>query len=199
MVENQYIRSNRIFSLLGSSNDRNNLRAENDFYATDPKALIELLKYENFNNVWECACGEGHLSNVLKEYKIHSKSSDLIDRGYGEIIDFLQIYEKWHGDIITNPPYKFVSEFIVKAINLIENGNKVAMLCRIQLLEGIGRYNQIFSKMPPTKIYIPVKRFHCAINGNFKKHRTNNAMMFAWFIWEKGNQSNTTIHFCNYN
>ena len=39
-------------------------RDSNDFYATDPIALEKLLKYETFNNVWECACGDGNLSEV---------------------------------------------------------------------------------------------------------------------------------------
>ena len=31
------------------------------------------------------------------------------------------------GDIITNPPYKYALEFIEKALELIPEGNKVAM------------------------------------------------------------------------
>lgn len=49
------------------------VREENDFYATHPKAMYYLLNHESFNkNIWECACecacGEGNLSKVLKEY-----------------------------------------------------------------------------------------------------------------------------------
>jgi hypothetical protein len=45
-------------------------REPNDYYATDPKALEKLLKYESFDkNIWEPACGEGNLSKVLKDIK----------------------------------------------------------------------------------------------------------------------------------
>ena len=58
-------------STLGARNFALEEREKNDYYATDPKALevfLERLKKDNIqldNNVWECACGEGHLSNVL--------------------------------------------------------------------------------------------------------------------------------------
>ena len=87
-----------VFSTLGSSNHSDLEREKHDFYATDPKALKLLLKYESFKNVWECACGQGHLSEVLKTNQIHGKSSDMINRGYGEIEDFLMIDNiKWGG------------------------------------------------------------------------------------------------------
>ena len=50
-----------VFSALGASSHSENTREENDFYATDPKALELLLEKESFSeNIWECACGEGH-------------------------------------------------------------------------------------------------------------------------------------------
>lgn len=196
-------RSHNIYTILGVSIGNTSIRDINDFYATEPKALVELLKYENFKNVWECACGMGHLSEVLKKYNIHGKSSDLIDRNYGEVEDFLRgETTSWNGDIITNPPFKLANEFITTAINKINVGSKVAMLCRIQLLEGSGRYNNIFRKVPPTRVYIPVKRFNCARGGNFSKFKSNShsAMMFAWFVWEKQVTYNkkTEMIFCNY-
>ena len=58
-------------------------REINDYYATDPGAMVDLLKYEEFNkNIWEPACGEGNLSEVLKAHGYNVYSTDLIDRGY---------------------------------------------------------------------------------------------------------------------
>lgn len=76
------------------------IREENDYYATDPRAMTELLKYETFNdNVWECACGEGNLSEVLKDHGHNVLSTDLIDRGYAdELADFLQNDRTFDGD-----------------------------------------------------------------------------------------------------
>src|SRR3990167_3476926 len=112
----------------GFHNNSKHERDENDFYATSPVALEKLLEYENFNNVWECACGKGHLSQVLRYKGIFGKESDLIKRGNEEQIDFLKSNIDWHGDIITNPPYKFATEFVYKAIETLKDGKKVAMI-----------------------------------------------------------------------
>ena len=90
---------NSTFSTLGASNHSDYERAERDFYATDPTA-IELL-YKNFweeigftNSVWECACGNGHLSKRLSNIAPHItiKNSDIIKRGFDcEEIDFLKV------------------------------------------------------------------------------------------------------------
>lgn len=73
-----------VFVTLGASNHTVNPRAKNDFYATDPRAIELLLNVENFSDkVWECACGEGHLSKVLESKGYDVISTDLIDRGFG--------------------------------------------------------------------------------------------------------------------
>ena len=57
---------------IGNSHFRNcNLRSQNaethDYYATEPKATELLLDLETFNHeIWEPACGEGHISKVLE-------------------------------------------------------------------------------------------------------------------------------------
>jgi 2-polyprenyl-3-methyl-5-hydroxy-6-metoxy-1,4-benzoquinol methylase len=78
-----------IYSTLGASNHSESERAENDYYATDPKAIDYLLEKATLNrNIWECACGEGHLSKRLTELGYNVKSTDLIDRGLGGVQTF---------------------------------------------------------------------------------------------------------------
>ena len=128
---------NSIYKTLGASNHTDKEREENDYYATEPKAVELLCQLEKFNEwIWENACGEGHLSKELIKQGYQVYSSDLIDRGYGmNPIDFLQYDKTWHGDIITNPPYKFAKEFIEKSMEVINEGNKVAMFLKIQFQE----------------------------------------------------------------
>ena len=120
---------NSVYKTLASSNHTIEDREEHDFYATEPKAMELLLDEETFSkNVWECACGLGQLSEVLKNRGYNVLSTDLINRGYGQgNVDFLQIQTEYCGDIITNPPYKYATEFIYHALSLIPNGFKVAM------------------------------------------------------------------------
>lgn len=185
------------FTTLGASNHSDKDREINDYYATDPIALELLLKLEQFNNVWECACGEGHLSKVLIKNNIHSKSSDLIDRGFGESgIDFISIDNQfWNGDIITNPPFRYAQEFAEKALQIIRDGDKLALFLRIQFLESIDR-KHFFKLHPPKTIYVSSKRIKCAINGKFNP-KESSAACYSWFVWEKGYSGETILKWFN--
>ena len=180
--------SKSTFATLGASNHSTTERENNDFYATDPKALELLLEREEFDLfIWECACGKGHLSEVLKKGGYLVKSTDLIDRGYGEgCIDFLQCTEKHNGDIITNPPYKYAQQFVEHALELIPEGNRVAMFLKLTFLESKNR-KEMFEKYPPEFIYVSSSRLQCALGGDFEKFKsTSSAAAYGWFIWRKG-------------
>lgn len=189
--------TNSIFKTLGASSHAQEERENNDFYATDPKAAELLLQLETFdNNIWECACGMGHLSKVFEKAGHNVKSSDIVNRGYGTIEDFLSMNNKqWNGDIITNPPYKYAQEFIEKALRIIPNGKKVGMFLKVQFLEGKER-KKLFLKYPPKVIYISSSRMNCAKNANFAKYESS-AIAYAWFIWEKGFTGDTIVKWFN--
>lgn len=73
-----------IARVIGSHNLSETDRETNDYYATSPVAAEWLIKIEELShNIWECACGEGHLAKVFVEHGYTVKSTDLIDRGYG--------------------------------------------------------------------------------------------------------------------
>ena len=172
-------------------------RAKHDFYATEPKAMELLLEHETFNkNVWECACGQGHLSEVLKKQGYDVLSTDLIERGYEDYtLDFLTYNGGWKGDIVTNPPYRKAKEFTLKALDTVAEGNKVAMFLKITFLESKGR-QELFEKHPPRYVYISRARLSCVRNGEFNKYPTS-AVAYAWFIWEKGYKGEPTIRWFN--
>lgn len=144
--------STKLSLIMGARNGALESREENDYYATDPRALeLFIDKFiddgERFSDdVWECACGEGHLSNVLHRYGYRVWSTDLVDRGYegAEIRDFLAERHLWGGDIITNPPYKHAKEFVLQALDNIRKGNKVIFFLKCQFLEGQDRFKSIF-------------------------------------------------------
>lgn len=75
----------RTYVTLGASNHSGCTRELDDFYATDPIAMRLLLEQETFSpQIWECACGEGHLSRVLMESGYDVTSTDLVSRGFGQ-------------------------------------------------------------------------------------------------------------------
>jgi hypothetical protein len=193
--------SNSIYKTLGSSHHSEHERETNDYYATEPRAGELLLKLETFSeNIWECACGEGHLSKVFESAGYKVKSTDLVNRGYGiSEIDFLSIDNMaWDGDIITNPPYIYAKEFVEKALQIIPNGKKVAMFLKVQFMEGKGR-KPLFINFPPKIIWVSSSRINCAKNGNFENLRISggSAVAYAWYVWEKGYSGTTGLKWFN--
>ena len=82
-----------------------------------------------------------------------------------------------------------------KAIDLIPNGNKVAMLLKLQFLEGQAR-RKFFNENPPKTVYVSSTRLKCAINGDFEKFKSG-AMAYAWFVWVKGFKGDPIIKWIN--
>lgn len=190
--------TNSVFATLGASNHIEEQRERHDYYATEPKAMELLLELEQFNNnIWESACGEGHLSEVLVKNGYNVKSTDLIDRGYGiGGVDFLKDeFEIFNGDIITNPPYKYAKQFIEKSLSIIPKGNRVAMFLKLTFMESKGR-KQMFIDNPPKVIYISSSRLLCVKNGDFSK-KESSAVAYAWYIWENGYKGDTVIKWFN--
>lgn len=189
------------FVTLGASNHTDKERQREDYYATDPIAARLLLEAEPLSEkIWECACGEKHLSKTFEDAGKEVRSSDIVNRCNNEVFDFLGIENciKWDGDIVTNPPYKYATEFIYKALSLIDNGNKVAMFLKVQFVEGKER-KRLFTEFPPKVIYVSSSRIMCAKNAEFDKMRAGggSAVAYAWYVWEKGYKGETIVKWIN--
>lgn len=77
-------------ALLGARNYAKEEREAHDYYATEPKAAWLLMEVEELaEKIWECACGEGHLAKEFEKAGHKVIATDLIDRGYGDPLDFL--------------------------------------------------------------------------------------------------------------
>lgn len=188
--------TNSMFKVLGASNHTDEARADRDFYATDPACMAALLEREDFcMDIWEPACGMGHLTKPLQMTGRAVRQSDIVDRqqnGEVEVRDFLLFNEeKWDGDIITNPPYAKALEFVEQALRCVSDGHKVAMFLKIQFLEGKAR-RRLFDGYPPRRIYVFTERQKCAKNGDFGAY-TASCVCYAWFVWEKGNYGDTIV------
>lgn len=179
--------TNNAYIKVNSNKDRE----RNDLYCTNPKAVELLLGVEQFNeNVWECCNGLGHISNVLKEHGYKVKKSDIINYldDDTEIIDILTYDKPFAGDIVTNPPYKHMTEIAAKCIEL--SSGKVALYTSLSFLASQKR-KPLFTKHPPKIVYIMSKRYSCAKNGDFVNN-TNGSIDYCWVIWDKINNNNTT-------
>lgn len=191
--------ANSIFKIISASNHTDGDRADNDYYATEPKATQLLLDNEKFSDtVWEPACGGGYMAEVLKKNGYRVIATDLIYRGYGveKSFDFLEeTFDNFNGDIVTNPPYNKALQFVQRALDNVKTGHKVAMFLKLTFLEGKSR-KQFFLDNPPKIVYVSSSRLICAKNGDFESIN-GSAVAYAWFVWEKGFSGDPIIKWIN--
>ena len=153
-----------------------------DFYPTPRWATFALIESERFaGDIWEPACGDGAMSNVLEETGNRVTSSDLYDRGFGEIgHDFLKT-DRTFPNIITNPPYNSAEGFVASGIRASQK--KFALLLRLAFLEGANRANTIFHKHPPSRVWVFSERITFYPKG--AKIAGSGTTAYAWFVWDK--------------
>lgn len=162
-----------------------------DFYPTPEWATRALIANEKFSgNIWEPACGNGAMSEVLRQTGLEILSTDLFDRGYGTRYDFLNSQNNWDNinwdNIITNPPYNLAEDFV--SVGLRTAKYKLALLLRLSFLESGRRFNSIFSKIPPTRIWVFSERITFYPNG--VQTGGTGTLAYAWFVWDKENKEN---------
>jgi hypothetical protein len=161
-----------------------------DFFPTPPWATFALIDNEKFTGeIWESACGDGTMSRVLEHTGQPVRSSDLYDRGYGEVgFDFLE--PKWSADnIVTNPPYNCAEGFVASGVK--HSKRKFALLLRLAFLEGANRANTIFAKIPPARVWVFSERITFYPSGVEPKGSGTTA--YAWFVWDKDAPGQTEL------
>lgn len=176
------------YAVIGATGHSDSEREKHDYYATDPLAIDLLLSggVHLKSDIWEPACGEGHLSERLKRYGYNVYSTDLIDRGYGDAhFDFLTTYRRWHGDILTNPPYKYALQFVEHSLDLLEDNGRVVMFLKLSFLESKVR-QPFFQRKQLEQVLVCSDRIRCAKNGDFEALKTRSAVAYAWFVFRKG-------------
>ena len=89
------------------------------------------------------------------------------------------------------------SQFLEKAISVVNPGAKIALFLPIRYLEGIARY-EVMKNHPPKEILVSVRRLTCARNGDPKEFAKGSATAYAWFVWEKGFTGKPEINWFNY-
>mgnify|MGYP003145205342 CR=1 FL=1 len=137
------------------------------------------------------ACGQGHISQVLDEAGYEVRSTDLIDRGYGSVLNFLECEELWRGDIITNPPFKLSAEFIRKSLSLVGVGQRVIFFQRLNFLESAKRF-ALFQEFPIQYVYVHASRVGTAMGGDFERYHAK-SMAYAWYVWKRGYDGHTVM------
>lgn len=166
-----------------------------DAYFSPREAVLPFLSLEEGyipQTVWEPACGDGAIAKPLAETGRKVFISDLYDYG---------LEDAWHGvdylteplpegceGVVTNPPFRLAAEFAKKAI---AETNYVALLLRLQFLEGVKR--QDFLQKHLSRVYVSSRRLPMMHRRGWKGPLSTSNQAFAWFIFQRYNPTPTEL------
>lgn len=134
-------------------------RKDSDYYPTPPEVTKSLLLTGLIpkEKLWEPACGEGHMSDVLKQHSNSVLSTDIRETSYtsGSLpLDFLSgksPYPKgFFQGIVTNPPFSLSTEFLETAMS--HEPKVIALLLKSQYWHSKKR-SHLFTKFPPAFVF----------------------------------------------
>ena len=182
-----------IYKILGASNHAISERAKDDFYSTPPEAVEALLNYlpkinVNLPNlIIEPGVGNGAIAYPLSKSGFEVIPFDIVDRGYPNtiILDWLKVKARPEVElaIIANFPYKNILKHTEVSLNILNDGEYLIELTKIQFLEGLQR-RELFDRQPPKFVLVFSKRIKCLTNGI--DDGNSSAICFIWTIFEKG-------------
>jgi hypothetical protein len=161
-----------------------------DFFPTPAWATMALIENEEFSGeIWEPACGDGSMARILERTGCQVVATDLYDRGFGESgVDFLHA-TRTADNIVTNPPYNSAEGFVRSGVQC--SRKKFALLLRLAFLEGANRQKTIYSKYPPSRVWVFSERITFYPKGAEKKGSGTTA--YAWFVWDKNDSMRTEL------
>jgi hypothetical protein len=149
-----------------------NKPVKNDVYHTPTVCTEALAKVEAGywpKTIWEPCAGRGDLSSVLKDKKFTVIETDLAQR-----VDFLKTTEARASAIVTNPPYRYATEFILHAHKLgvtyhawLLKADFFNAQRALQLVDAIGY---------PVRIWMLTDRPDFLGQGN-------PTMNCSWYVW----------------
>ncbi|MDR3473362.1 MAG: methyltransferase [Devosia sp.] len=185
-----------------------------DDFPTPPWATRALVEHVlkalpaglNSRAVYEPACNRGFMARPLAEYASTVHASDIFSYGWSgqeRQVDFLfdeapaDVAEAW---LVSNPPFALAERFIAAGLDRGFAG--IAMFVRTSFLEGVGRYEGIYSKRPPTIVAQFAERVILskgvvrdpavlywdpdADDGVGKWKKPSTATSYCWLVWARG-------------
>lgn len=175
-----------------------------DFFPTPPWATRALLPFLRdleadaerdlaTQTVWEPACGEGHMADVLGEAFFRVHASDVFEYQGWDRLETVQVFPPVLLDfldeealalrtadwIITNPPFKTAMQFALRALSVARIG--VALLVRTSWLEGGKRYADLFSQYAPALVLQYCERVPMT-KGRWDP-AASTATSYCWVVW----------------
>ncbi len=161
-----------------------------DDFPTPPWATRALMRHLfegapiNHMTFREPAANRGHMVKVLREHSPLVEAADIFDYGAGfEQRDYLFGPDPAPVDwTITNPPFRLAQQFIERAAATSRQG--FAVILRSAFLEGVGRYRDLFSRNPPSRVLQFTERV--VMHKGKLSAKGSTATAYCWLVWEDG-------------
>ncbi len=164
-------------------------RKDLDLYETPEWVTEVLIPHipKRIHHIWEPACGNGKMSNVLRKY-IPIWASDI---KYGD--DFFDRRSTRGNAIVTNPPFKLSREFIEHALELMKPiDGFVAMLLKVDYDSAKTRRHLFADCEAFSKKVVLTKRIAWFVEADGKP-KASPSENHAWYIWDWRHEGPPTI------
>jgi hypothetical protein len=172
-----------------SSTNRGSVRSPDDLYETPEWCTEVIMKEMKMQEpILECAVGKSKkILNILKKVYTDVVGLDINEDFNPDIwTDYLTWFpDKKYKTIITNPPFSYALEFIKKSLEIVDEGDTVIMLLRLNFLESKKRFDF-------WKYNMPIKIIVMAERPKFFGNKSD-SICYAWFVWQKGYVGDTVL------
>jgi hypothetical protein len=169
-------------------------RVERDHYPTPSWVVTALAEHVDLAGmrIWECACGNGQMSEALKAAGASVYSTDIQNYGYAGLDAVVDFVGGQHPDIrfngiITNPPFgkrnKLAERFIEIGLQRITDFGFMALLLPVDFDSAKTRA-RFFAHNPHFAGRIILTR-RIVWFANPNKERESPKENTAWFLWSR--------------
>tara|TARA_R110000772_G_scaffold25515_2_gene66471 strand:+ start:3644 stop:4255 length:612 start_codon:yes stop_codon:yes gene_type:complete len=163
-----------------------------DDFPTPPwatRALLEWIGPQSGRVCREPTANRGHMVRPLREHFGKVEASDIFDYGAGfDTNDYL--FGPMPNPVawtIFNPPFRLAEQFIDRACYSSMHG--VAAIVRSAFLEGVGRYNRLFSENPPSHVLQFSERV--VMHKGKLTAKGSTATAYCWLVWQTSHEGST--------
>ncbi len=164
-------------------------REANEHYVEPEWCARRLFEEEKFiGAIHDPSCGFGTIPKAAIAHGLVATGSDLVDRGYGPVVDFMQD-EADRENIVCNPPFRVIEQFMIRALQKAQG--KVAAIIPVARLNAAHWLRETPLKtvwlmtprpsMPPGHVIAAGEK-----PGGGKAD-------FCWLVWERGHNGTAEI------
>lgn len=183
-------------------------RDTHDWYVEPHECSRALFQRESFEGlVWDPACGFGRIVRQANLLGMKALGTDIVKRGElcESVIDFFSddalYYARKHTNlnIVTNPPFGRAEDFVLRAIELLKPGQKLAAILPIVWLAGFSSKRSWLPKSPLKRVY-PISPRPSMPPGRVilaGQKPGNGTKDYCWLVWEGGFNGHAEVDFLN--